>query len=202
MSWVDYPITITAADIEQHDPCESGLAAFREHYPDGVTVRDAAHQSALLAGPLGMQESWAVDAGLLPPIRIAGGHRSTLTGGLRSTLTGGLRSTLTGGDDSTLTGGYGSTLTGGLRSTLTGGDGSTLTGGHRSTLTGGYGSTLTGGDDSTLTGGDDSTLTWRYWDGSRYRLHTVYTGEDGIEAGVAYVGRFAGGKLTIDRGLA
>ena len=154
MSWVEYPITITAADIEQHEPCKSGLAAFREHYPDGVTVRDAAHQSALLAGPLGMQESWAVDAGLLPPIRIAGGHRSTLTGGLRSTLTGG--------------------------------DGSTLTGGHR----------------STLTGGDDSTLTWRYWDGSRYRLHTVYTGEDGIESGVAYVGRFAGGKLTIDRGLA
>ena len=173
MSWVDYPITITAADIEQHDPCESGLAAFREHYPDGLTVRDAAHRLALLVGPLAVYESWAVDTGLLPPVRLAGGDGSTLTGGDASTLTGGHRSTITGGD--------GSTITGGHRSTLTGGDYSTLTGGHRSTLTGGH----------------RSTLTWRYWDGSRYRLHTVYTGEDGIESGVAYVGRFAGDKFTI-----
>lgn len=54
------------------------------------------------------------------------------------------------------------------------------------TLTGGYDSTLTGGDDSTLTGGDDSTLCIRKWDGSRYRLHIAYVGEDGIKAGVKY----------------
>jgi len=97
------------------------------------------------------------------------------------TMTGGDDSTLTGGDDSTLTGGNYSTLTAGYDSTLTGGDSSTLTGGKR----------------STMTGGDDSTLTWHYWDGIRYRLHTVYTGEDGIRAGVPYIGRFVGGVFTV-----
>ena len=134
---------------------------------------------------------------LVPGHRAIGGDYSTLTGGYGSTLTGGDRSTLTGGDRSTLTGGDGSTLTGGDYSTLTGGDGSTLTGGDGSTLTSGDGSTLTGGDGSTLTsgyrstltGGDRSTLTWRIWDGQRYRLHTRYVGECGIEAGVAYTWR-------------
>ena len=93
-------------------------------------------------------------------------------------LKGGHRSTLTGGDSSTLTGGHGSTLTGGYRSTLTGGDGSTLTGGYRSTLTGGNG----------------STLCWRVWDGSFYRLHVRYTGEDGIEAGKVY--RYESGEIV------
>ena len=125
---------------------------------------------------------------------LAGGDESTLTGGNRSTLTGGYGSTLTGGDESTLTGGDGSTLTGGDRSTLTGGDESALTGGYRSTLTGGYRSTLTGGnrstltggDESTLTGGDGSTLVWKRWDGTRYRLHLFYTGENGCKANTKY----------------
>jgi len=86
---------------------------------------------------------------------------------------------LAGGARSTLTGGYGSTLTGGYGSTLTGGDGSTLTGGARSTLT--------GGDGSTLTGGENGSLQVRWWDGKRYRVAVFYVGEDGIEAGVAYV---------------
>ena len=85
-------------------------------------------------------------------------------------------------------------LKGGYRSTLTGGYGSTLTGGYRSTLTGGDGSTLTGGDRSTLTGGDGSTLCWRVWDGSLYRLHVRYTGEDGIEAGKGY--RYESGQIV------
>ena len=83
-----------------------------------------------------------------------------------------------GGDDSTLTGGD--------DSTLTGGDGSTLTGGDDSTLTGGDDSTLTGGHGSTLTGGDGSTLEWLTWDGTRRRRTVRYTGEDGIDVGVAY----------------
>jgi hypothetical protein len=49
-----------------------------------------------------------------------------------------------------------------------------------------FGSTLTAGDGSTLTAGDRSTLTWRWWDGARWRLTTVYTGEGGIEAGKPY----------------
>ena len=51
---------------------------------------------------------------------------------------------------------------------------------------GGDGSTLTGGHYSTLTGGDRSTLTWKIWDGPRFRLHTVYVGENGILPNVAY----------------
>jgi len=217
-----YPLTITRDAIVALDPCEDGLAAFDKHYPDGVlVVADVYAHMALYAGPLGQHIGWAEVNQLLPPVRatggdystLTGGHRSTLTGGdcstltggYRSTLTGGGHSTLTGGDCSTLTGGYRSTLTGGDYSTLTGGDYSTLTGGHRSTLTGGGHSTLTGGDystltggsDSTLTGGDYSTLTWHYLDGKRYRLHTVYTGEDGIEPNTPYIGRFADGTFTV-----
>ena len=62
---------------------------------------------------------------------------------------------------------------------------------------GGDRSTLTGGNDSTLTGGHRSTLTWRYYDGSRFRLHTVYTGEDGIKQDTPYIGRFADGVFTV-----
>ena len=141
---------------------------------------------------------------------LTGGYGSTLTGGYDSTLTGGKYSTLTGGKYSTLTGGDGSTLTGGKYSTLTGGDNSTLTGRYRSILTGGYGSTLTGGNYSTLTGGDNSTLTggeystltggyrstliFKIWDGNRYRLHTFYVGEDGVEPNTPY--RFKDGKIV------
>ena len=75
----------------------------------------------------------------------------------------------------------GCSLKGGDRSTLTGGDRSTLTGGDGSTLTGGYRSTLTGGDGSTLTGGDRSTLSFKFYDGSYFRLVTIYVGESGIE---------------------
>jgi hypothetical protein len=125
---------------------------------------------------------------------LTGREYSTLTGGNRSTLTGGNNSTLTGGDRSTLTGGDRSTLTGGEYSTLTGGSSSTLTGGDRSILTGGYYSILTGGNRSTLTGGDYSTLTFKIWDVNRYRLHTFYVGEDGIEPNVAY--KFENGKIV------
>ena len=52
--------------------------------------------------------------------------------------------------------------------------------------TGGDGSTLTGGDESALTGGDGSTLVWKRWDGTRYRLHLFYTGENGCKANTKY----------------
>jgi hypothetical protein len=115
-----------------------------------------------------------------------GGIRSTNTGGDRSTNTGGYRSTNTGGDRSTNTGGTGSTNTGGDGSTNTGGYRSTNTGGDYSTNTGGNGSTNTGSDNSTNTGGINSTLIWKIWDGTRYRVHTYYTGEDGILHNVPY----------------
>jgi len=209
-----YPITITRDAIVARNPCEDGLALFDEHYPDGVlTVADVYAHMALYVGPLAQYVVWAESELLLPRVcaqggddstltgsyysTLTGGDDSTLTGGYDSTLTGGDGSTLTGGDGSTLTGGDDSTLTGGDDSTLTGGDSSTLTGGHSSTLSAGYNSTLTGGKRSTLTGGDSSTLTWRYFDGKRYRLHTVYTGEDGIRADVPYIGRFVDGVFTV-----
>jgi hypothetical protein len=123
-----------------------------------------------------------------------GGYNSTNTGGDWSTNTGGTSSTNTGGDWSTNTGGYYSTNTGGTRSTNTGGEYSTNTGGDWSTNTGGYYSTNIGGDDSVNTGGDystnkggiNSTLIWKIWDGTRYRVHTYYTGEGGILPNVPY----------------
>ena len=69
-----------------------------------------------------------------------------------------------------------------------------LTGGWGSTLTGGYRSTLTGGDRSTLTGGDDSTLTWKIWDGSRYRLHVFYVGENDVKPNTPY--KFIDGEIA------
>ena len=60
-------------------------------------------------------------------------------------------------------------------------------------MIGGYGSTLTGGHSSTLTGGHGSTLCWEIWDGTFYRLHTFYVGEDGVFPNVAY--NFVEGKL-------
>jgi hypothetical protein len=98
------------------------------------------------------------------------------------------------GDYGSITGGDLSTLTGGKYSILTGGSRSTLTGGEYSILTGGYLSTLTGGDRSTLTGGDYSTLTFEIWDVNRYRLHTFYVGEDGIEPNTPY--KFENGKIV------
>ena len=71
-------------------------------------------------------------------------------------------------------------------------------GGDRSTLTGGNRSTLTGGHDSTLTGGNRSTLTWKIFDGARYRLHTIYVGEDGILPNTPY--RWEGGKIKMVAG--
>jgi hypothetical protein len=193
-----YPITITRDAIVALDPCKDGLALFDEHYPDGVlVVADVQAHMALYSGPLAKHVGWAETGGLLPRVCAQVGDCSTLTGGHHATLTGGYRSTLTGGNDSTLTGGDRSTLTGGYRSTLTGGHRSTLTGGHHATLTGGHHATLTGSHRSTLTGGHRSTLTWRYYDGSRFRLHTVYTGEDGIKQDTPYIGRFADGVFTV-----
>ena len=61
--------------------------------------------------------------------------------------------------------------------------------GNSGALIGGALSVLTGGDGSTLTGGAGSELKIRYYDKSCDRMRTAiaYVGEDGIEAGAAYV---------------
>jgi hypothetical protein len=197
---------VSAPDWNPSPECGGGLHGWESGegdpsvatvHPDGVwlvlKVEDSPENLVRLDGKVKFREGTVVFAGSRNAateyiydktkapkvlwVNITGGSRSTLTGGRDSTLTGGDNSTLTGGDDSTLTGGYRSTLTGG----------------HRSTLTGGDRSTLTGGDGSTLAGGNDSTLTWKVWDGQRYRLHTFYTGEAGVEADKPY--RFTDGKI-------
>ena len=95
-----------------------------------------------------------------------------------------------GGDWSVLSGGDWSTLVGGFKSTLTGGAHSTLMGGAHSVVTGGFASTLIGSQGSTLSGGDRSALTWKYFDGERVRMYTIYVGQDGILADTAYYGRW------------
>jgi hypothetical protein len=94
----------------------------------------------------------------------------------------------------------GSYLTGNEWSTLVGGNGSTLVGGVHSTLMGGQGTTLIGGHGSIMSGGARSVLTWKYHDGARVRIHTVYVGEEGIEADTAYRGRwdFIQGEFQIE----
>ena len=39
-------------------------------------------------------------------------------------------------------------------------------------------------------GGDRSVLTWKYFDGERVRMYTLYVGQDGILADTAYYGRW------------
>ena len=83
----------------------------------------------------------------------------------------------------------GFTATGGDAAVITGGDAAVITGGDWSRLTGGDAAVITGGDAAVITGGDWSTLEWLTWDGTRRRRIVRYTGEDGIEAGVAYTYR-------------
>ena len=81
-----------------------------------------------------------------------------------------------------------------FRSTNTGGDSSTNTGGDRSTNTGGDSSTNTGGNRSTFSTGDLSSFTGNWYDGTRNRRKTFYSGED-YEAGKQY--RFENGIISL-----
>jgi len=130
-----------------------------------------------------------------------GGNNSTNTGGDYSTNIGGDLSTNTGGDRSTNTGEHYSKNTGGNFSKNTGGDDSTNTGGNYSRNTGGSDSTNTGGDNSKNTGGNNSTVLTginsffigQWYDGTRLRSKTFYSGED-YKCGVRYL--FENGKIT------
>ena len=50
----------------------------------------------------------------------------------------------------------------------------------------GANSRLIGSLGSTLTGGEDSVLIFRCWDGKRYTNIIAKTGEEGVEADIAY----------------
>jgi hypothetical protein len=86
--------------------------------------------------------------------------------------------TATAGDHGTATAGYGGTATAGDRGTATAGYGGTATAGDHGTATAGVG--------GTATAGDHGILSLRWWDGNRYRIATLYVGEDGIGAGQPY----------------
>ena len=98
-----YPITITREALRAKKACEQGLAAFDKVAPSGVlVVEDVFAHTGLLAGPLAPFEAWAQGKALLPPVRYAGGHGSTVSGGYGSRVSGGDGSHVSGGDGSTL----------------------------------------------------------------------------------------------------
>ena len=175
-----YPITITREALRAKKACEQGLAAFDKVAPSGVLVaEDVFAHMGLLAGTLAPFEAWAQGKALLPPIRYAGGHGSTVSGGYRSTVSGGDYSHVSGGAYSRVSGGYRSTVSGGDGSRVSGGRRSHVSGGHGSTVSGGYGSHVSGGAYSRVSGGDYSHVSGGY--GSRvsggYRSHV--SGGDG-----------------------
>ena len=86
---------------------------------------------------------------------------------------------------STNSGGDSSTNSGGIYSTNSGGNYSTNSGGNSSTNSGGDSSTNSGGNSSYFTTGDNSSFTGSWYDGSRIRRKTFYSGED-YESGVKY----------------
>ena len=132
------------------------------------------------------------------------GHSGTATAGYSGTATAGYSGTATAGDYGTATAGYSGTATAGHRGTATAGYSGTATAGYSGTATAGYSGTATAGysgtatagdygtatagDYGTATAGDYGTICIKYWDSKNERYRTVvgYTGEDGIEANVAY----------------
>lgn len=74
-----------------------------------------------------------------------------------------------------------------------------LTGGDHVTLSGGKHNTLTAGNGSILSADDKSTLSWRYWDGTYRRIHTVYVGENGILPHTPYKGLYDKGVFTLSK---
>jgi hypothetical protein len=96
--------------------------------------------------------------------------------------------TATAGALGTATAGYSGTATAGALGTATAGDSGTATAGYSGTATAGDSGTATAGALGTATAGDSGEIRIRYWDekSGRYRTVIGYTGEDGIEANVAY----------------
>ena len=78
--------------------------------------------------------------------------------------------------------------TAGALGTATAGTLGTATAGTLGTATAGYQGTATAGALGTATAGERGTLEIKWYDysGDRYRTEIAYTGEDGIEANVAY----------------
>ena len=92
------------------------------------------------------------------------------------------------GYSGTATAGYSGTATAGNSGTATAGDSGTATAGYSGTATAGEYGTATAGYSGTATAGEYGTICIKYWDSKNERYRTVvgYTGEDGIEANVAY----------------
>jgi len=119
---------------------------------------------------------------------------ATVTAGYGGTATAGDRGTATAGDGGTATAGYGGTATAGDGGIATAGYGGTATAGYGGAATAGDGGTATAGDGGIATAGDRGTATagdggviqLKFYDGVRYRVVTLYVGEDGILPNVKY----------------
>jgi hypothetical protein len=94
--------------------------------------------------------------------------------------------TATAGNGGTATAGNGGTATAGDYGRATAGNGGTATAGNGGRATAGNGGTATAGDYGRANAGDNGTLEISYWDGFRKRVVIGYTGENNLQANVAY----------------
>jgi hypothetical protein len=117
-----------------------------------------------------------------------GGH---VTAGYRGTATADDGGTATAGDHGTAIVGTGGTATAGYRGTAMVGPGGTATAGICGTAAAGEG--------GTAAAGEGGILSLRWWDGTRYRVTTLYVGEDGIQAGQPYRVDARGRAVRVER---
>ncbi len=196
---------ITKTLLKKHKACQEGIDQFNALFPKGVEWKfnDPEFAAKVLASPLAAHLGWAIDH--LPdfqPFHISTGNHGnvtagdggTATAGDGGTATAGNWGTATAGNWGTATAGYCGTVTAGNYGTATAGDGGTATAGSHGTATAGYCGTVTAGnygtatagDYGTATAGDGGILVIKYYDGNRYRLATVYVGENGILPNTPY----------------
>jgi hypothetical protein len=121
----------------------------------------------------------------------AAGEGGTATAGVYGTATAGDYGTATAGDYGTATAGTGGTATAGYRGTAMVGPGGTATAGICGTAAAGEG--------GTAAAGEGGILSLRWWDGTRYRVTTLYVGEDGIQAGQPYRVDARGRAVRVER---
>jgi len=134
--------------------------------------------------------------------RATAGNDGTATAGNYGQATAGNHGQATAGNHGTATAGYYGQATAGDYGQATAGNGGRATAGNHGTATAGNYGQATAGDSGTATAGNHGTATAGnhgrisidWFDGNRDRTAVGYTGEDGIEAGVAY--EVVSGKLV------
>ena len=147
-------------------------------------------------GTLAEAASWlAAETGRV--VHFAGvtaGDSGTATAGNGGRATAGNYGQATAGNHGTATAGNHGTATAGYYGQATAGDYGTATAGNGGRATAGDWGQATAGNGGRATAGNHGRISIDWFDGSRYRTAVGYTGEDGIEADVAY--KVVSGKLV------